>query len=208
MPYQPAEAVVSARLRGILAKSSICLNSLAQLSKPYRGAAAVPRGFTARRPATLPQSGPGKRGPPGGSGAGSPLDGDLPLPPRPLPPARGAAASWQQVWKPLAALRLLHCAVGESLVIPQHASAKDESVFCALVFGLPSNVKSGRRTRAVLPFIASRRGAARGVRPLSWGRSGNWVFCFHRRAVEVCAREGAGTAGGGGGDIWVLNHFT
>lgn len=83
----------------------------------------------------------GETGTPGGSGAGSPPDGDLPLP----PPARGTAASRRAadgVWKPLAAPRLLLSAPGESLVIPRHASAKDESVFYTLVFGLPSNVKS------------------------------------------------------------------
>lgn len=135
LPYQPAEAVISARLRSILAKSSICLPSLAGLSKPYRGTAAVPCGFAADAAAARA----GGTGTPRGSGAGSPLRTATCRSPL---PARGAAANRQRVWKPLAAPRLLLSAPGESLVIPQHASAKDESVFSTLVFGLASNANS------------------------------------------------------------------
>lgn len=51
------------------------------------------------------------------------------------------------------------------------------------------------------PFIGSRKAAAGGARPLSWGRSGN-------RAVEACSGQGTGTAGRpGGGGVHVLNNF-
>lgn len=129
LPWHPQQlwrcrprAVAPSRLHSVLAKPSI--SPTASLSRANLIAAQQLCQVVPLSSVTLPQSGLG-HGDPAGQRSRVPCDG-TPRSPR-------------QVWEPLTALRLLLSAPGESLVIPQHTSAKDESVFYTLVFGLSSN---------------------------------------------------------------------